>query len=75
MSSGGLMYSKVTTLYTWNAEQMHRKHSYHKIVVIMWGDGGIKQPYCGNHFTIYTFIKASYCTSYTYTMLYVIVSQ
>ena len=30
-------------------------------MIIMWGDGCVNWPYCGNHFKKYTSIKSSHC--------------
>ena len=53
------MYSMVTIannaiLYIWTIELL----ATHKIVT-MWGNGCVNQPYCDNHFTIYTYTKSS----------------
>ena len=53
------MYSMRTTannaiLYIWTIKLLVT----HKIVT-MWGNGCVNQPYCGNHFTIYTYTKSS----------------
>ena len=61
LSSGGLMYSMVTivnntVLYI---ESSHHTHTHTHKKVTMWGDRCVNYLYCGDHFTIYTYIKSS----------------
>ena len=55
------VYSMVTPannaiLYIWTIKLLVTHKS-----VTMWGDGCVNQPYCGDHFTIYTYTKWSPC--------------
>lgn len=36
-------------------------------MMIIWGDESVNYLYCSDHFVVYTCIKSSHCTPYTYT--------
>ena len=59
------VFSPIIGKYLKVGERVNHKCSHQKTnkKVIMWGDGGVNYLYCGNHFTIYTCIKASHNTS------------
>ena len=44
-------------------------HHIHTKKVRMWGDRGIKEPYYGNHFALYIWIKSSHFTPKIYITL------
>ena len=51
-------------LYTWNLLRVNHKCSQHihiKKMVTMKGDRHVSLSHCGSHFTVYTYIKISYC--------------
>ena len=52
-----------TVLCVWMLLKVELKYCYHKKeMVIMW-DKSANEPYCSNHFAIYTCIKSSHCTT------------
>ena len=83
VSSGDLMYSMVTTvnntdciIYLKVAKRVDLKCSHHlKEMVIMWGNGDVNWPSCGNHLPIYKHIKSS-CVHLKITQHYMsVISQ